>query len=165
MPAASAAVQASRGSRRRCMRLRRRDQPTVILVSVGFADLQEFVAALERDGDLARVRVPVDPHLEVTGIVQRVVRDRGPALLFENPTRGRMPLLMNAFGTQRRMARALGVSSLDEIGARIGELIKPELPKGIGGLKDALGKAAQLRTVPPRHVKTAPCQEVVLKGD
>ena len=66
---------------------------------VGFADLQEFVAALERDRDLTRVRVPVDPHLEVTGIVQRVLRDRGPALLFEKPSRGRMPLLMNAFGT------------------------------------------------------------------
>ncbi len=132
---------------------------------MAFADLQGFVAALERDGDLARVRAPVDPHLEVTGIVQRVLREQGPALLFENPTRGRMPLLMNAFGTPRRMARALGVAGLDDIGARIGELLKPELPKGIGGLKDALGKAAQLRTVPPRHVKTAPCQEVVIRGE
>src|SRR4051794_30323540 len=136
-----------------------------ILVGVGFADLQEFVAALERDRDLARVRTPVDPDLEVTGIVQRVVRAGGPALLFENPARGRMPLLMNAFGTQRRMARALGVSSLDEIGRRIAELIKPELPRGVGGLKDALGKVGQLRAVPPRRVKAAPCQEVVLRGD
>src|SRR3954469_15691769 len=165
MPAVSAAVQASRVSRRRCMRLRRRDWPTVILDGVGFADLQDFVAALERDGDLARVRVPVDPHLEVTGIVQRVLRERGPALLFENPTRGRMPLLMNAFGTPRRMARALGVDDLDEIGARIGELLKPELPRGIGGFKDALSKVGQLRAVPPRHVKAAPCQEIVLRGD
>src|SRR3954454_24216055 len=165
MPAVSAAVQASRGSRGRCMRLRRRDRPTVILVSVGFTDLQDFVAALERDGDLARVRVPVDPHLEVTGIVQRVVQDRGPALLFERPTRGQMPLLMNAFGTPRRMARALGVHDLDEIGARIGDLLKPELPRGMGGLKDALGKVGQLRAVPPRHVKAAPCQEIVLRGD
>jgi len=132
---------------------------------VGYADLQDFVAALERDGDLVRVTAPVDPHLEVSGIVQRVLRENGPALLFTNPTRGRMPLLMNAFGTHRRMAKALGVTDLDEIGHRIAELIKPEMPKGIGGLKDALGKAAQLRTVPPRHVKGAPCQEVVLHGD
>jgi 4-hydroxy-3-polyprenylbenzoate decarboxylase len=131
---------------------------------VAFSDLQDFVAALERDGDLSRVRVPVDPHLEVSGIVQRVLREQGPALLFERPTRGRMPLLMNAFGTSRRMARALGVDDLDEIGARIGELLRPELPRGVGGLKDALGKAAQLRTLPPRHVKAAPCQEVVRKG-
>jgi 4-hydroxy-3-polyprenylbenzoate decarboxylase len=132
---------------------------------VAFADLQDFVAALERDGDLRRVRVPVDPHLEVTGIVQRVLRDQGPALLFERPTRGRLPLLMNAFGTQRRMARALGVTDLDEIGQRIGELLKPELPRGIGGLKDALGKVGQLRTAPPRRVRSAPCQEVIVTGD
>jgi 4-hydroxy-3-polyprenylbenzoate decarboxylase len=132
---------------------------------VAFADLQEFLAALERDGDLTHVRVPVDPHLEVTGIVQRVLREQGPALLFERPTRGRLPLLMNAFGTQRRMARALGVDSLDEIGERIGELIKPELPKGVGGLKDALGKVSQLRSAPPRRVKAASCQEVIVRGD
>jgi 4-hydroxy-3-polyprenylbenzoate decarboxylase len=136
-----------------------------ILVRVAFSDLQDFVSALERDGDLARVTVPVDPHLEVTGIVQRVLREQGPALLFENPTRGRMPLLMNAFGTQRRMARALGVETLDEIGDRIAELLKPELPHGIGGLKDALGKVSQLRAAPPRRVKSAPCQEVIVRGD
>ena len=132
---------------------------------MAFVDLQDFVAALERDGDLTHVRVPVDPHLEVTGIVQRVLAEQGPALLFERPTRGRLPLLMNAFGTQRRMARALGVDSLDEIGERIGELIKPELPKGVGGLKDALGKVGQLRSAPPRKVKAASCQEVIVQGD
>jgi 4-hydroxy-3-polyprenylbenzoate decarboxylase len=132
---------------------------------VAFADLQDFLVALERDGDLTRVRVPVDPHLEVTGVVQRVLRDQGPALLFERPTRGRLPLLMNAFGTQRRMARALGVDSLDEIGERIAELVRPELPKGLGGLKDALGKVGQLRNAPPRRVKAASCQEIVVKGE
>jgi 4-hydroxy-3-polyprenylbenzoate decarboxylase len=132
---------------------------------VGYADLQDFLSALERDGDLARVTAPVDPHLEVTGIVQRVLREQGPALLFENPTRGRMPLAMNVFGTQRRMAKALGVESLDEVGRRIGELLRPELPRGVSGLRDALGKVAQLRAVPPRHVKAAPCQEIVVKGD
>jgi 4-hydroxy-3-polyprenylbenzoate decarboxylase len=132
---------------------------------VAHSDLQSFVASLERDGDLKRIRARVDPHLEVAGIVQRVLRERGPALLFENPARGRMPLLINAFGTRRRMANALGVDDLDEIGARIAELLKPDLPRGISGLRDALGKAGQLRTVPPRRVRTAPCQEVVLRGD
>jgi 4-hydroxy-3-polyprenylbenzoate decarboxylase len=132
---------------------------------VAFSDLQDFLLALDRDGDLARIKAPVDPHLEVTGIVQRVLRERGPALLFENPTRGRMPLLMNAFGTPRRMALALGVDDLDEIGDRIADLLKPELPRGVGGLRDALGKVSQLRAVPPRRVKSAPCQEVVITGD
>jgi 4-hydroxy-3-polyprenylbenzoate decarboxylase len=132
---------------------------------VAYADLQGFLRALERDGDLARVTAPVDPRLEVTGIVQRVLREGGPALLFENPTRGRMPLAINVFGTTRRMAKALGVDDLDEIGNRIGELLKPELPRGVGGLRDALGKAAQLRSLPPRRVAAAPCQEIVVKGD
>ena len=107
---------------------------------MAFSDLQSFISALEASGELVRVTAPVDPHLEVTGIVQRVVREHGPALLFENPTRGKYPLLINAFGTDRRMAMALGVENFDEIGARIGELLKPELPKGLGGLKDALLK-------------------------
>ncbi len=133
---------------------------------VAFADLQEFLTALDRDGDLARVTTPVDPHLEVGGIVARVLREHGPALLFERPTRGRMPLAINVFGTQRRMARALGVTRLDEIGERIGELLKPELPHGVGGLRDALGKLAQLRAAPPRRIRAAaPCQEVVVRGD
>jgi 4-hydroxy-3-polyprenylbenzoate decarboxylase len=132
---------------------------------VAHSDLQSFVSSLERDGELKRIRARVDPHLEVTGIVQRVLGENGPALLFENPARGRMPLLINAFGTPRRMANALGVGHLDEIGDRIAELLKPDLPRGIGGLRDALTKAGQLRTVPPRRVRTAPCQEVVLRGD
>ena len=131
---------------------------------MAYSDLQGFLADLERDGDLTRVRARVDPHLEVTAIVQRVVREHGPALLFENPTRGRMPLAVNVFGTQRRMAKALGVSSLDDIGARIADLVKPELPHGMSGLRDALGKVGQLRAAPPRRVRSAPCQEVVLRG-
>ena len=131
---------------------------------MGYADLQDFLTALERDGDLARVSAPVDPHLEVAGIVARVLREQGPALLFEHPTRGRLPLAINVFGTERRMAKALGVQRLDEIGERIGALLKPELPHGVSGLRDALSKVAQLRAVPPRHVKVAPCQEVVTRG-
>lgn len=132
---------------------------------MAYTDLADFVRALERSGELIRIKAPVDPHLEVAGIVQRVVRERGPALLFENPVSGQMPLLMNLFGTNSRMCQALGVSSLDEIGDRIAGLLKPEVPQGFSGLRDALGKAAQLRNVPPRHGKRAHCQEVVRKGD
>jgi 4-hydroxy-3-polyprenylbenzoate decarboxylase len=131
---------------------------------VAYDDLRDFLARLERDGELRRVAVPVDPHLEVAEIVQRVVRAGGPALLFEKPTSGSMPLAINLFGTERRMATALGVSRLDEIGDRIGALLRPELPVGLGGLREALGKVAQLRAVPPRRVRTAPCQDVVLRG-
>ncbi len=130
-----------------------------------YADLRDFLRDLERDGDLRRVRVPVDPYLEVTEIVTRVVREQGPALLFERPTSGDMPLAINVFGTQRRMAKALGVADLDEIGRRVRELLTPEVPHGISGLREALGKLGSLRDVPPKKVRTAPCQDVVLTGD
>ena len=131
---------------------------------MAFPDLQAFLSALDADGDLARVKAGVDPHLEVTAIVERVIRERGPALLFENPSRGRVPLAINLFGTERRMARALGVSRLDDIGERIAALLKPELPAGVGGLRDALAKVATLRAVPPRRVRTAPVHDIVLRG-
>jgi 4-hydroxy-3-polyprenylbenzoate decarboxylase len=131
---------------------------------VAYDDLRDFLARLDKDGELRRVSAPVDPHLEVTEIVQRVLRQQGPALLFERPTRGRMPLAINVFGTEKRMAAALGVDHLDEIGARIADLLKPELPVGLGGLRDALGKAAQLRAVPPKRTRSAPCQQIVHRG-
>jgi 4-hydroxy-3-polyprenylbenzoate decarboxylase len=129
-----------------------------------YDDLRDFLAAVEKDGDLARVPVRVDPHLEVAEIVTRVVRAGGPALLFSDVGGKDMPLAINVFGTERRMAKALGVERLDEIGHRIRDLLKPELPIGFGGLREALGKLASLRGVPPRKVRTAPCQDVVLDG-
>src|SRR3954447_6141213 len=88
-------------------------------------DLQSFLAALESAGELRRVTVPVDPTLEISEVVTRTVRADGPALLFEHPTRGDMPVAINLYGTEKRMAMALGVESLDEIGDRIGSLLKP----------------------------------------
>lgn len=130
-----------------------------------YADLNEFLSALQRAGELHRVSAPVDPHLEISEIVTRTVRAGGPALVFDRPTRGDMPVAINLFGTERRMAMALGVSHLDEVGERIGALVKPELPVGWAGIRDGIGKLLQLKAVPPKHVKTAPCQEVVYKGD
>ncbi|MDX6227113.1 MAG: 4-hydroxy-3-polyprenylbenzoate decarboxylase, partial [Frankiales bacterium] len=85
---------------------------------MAYDDLRDFLRTLEKDGDLRRVKAKVDPYLEVTEIVTRVVRDQGPALVFDNVLGSSMPLAINAFGTERRMARALGVESLDEIGER-----------------------------------------------
>lgn len=129
-----------------------------------FTSLTDFLSALEREGELRRIAVPVDPTLEISEIVTRTVRARGPALLFERPTRGTMPVVANVFGTERRMAMALGVDSLDEIGDRIGELVKPELPMGWVGIREGLGKVLSLKSLPPKRVRNAPCQELVLKG-
>jgi len=132
---------------------------------MAYEDLRSFLKTLEREGELRRIKVQVDPHLEVGEITDRVQKAHGPALLFENVKGTDLPLAMNVFGTQRRLCLALGIKSLDEIGERIGELLKPELPHGLSGFKDALGKVAQLRSVPPKHVKSAPCQQIVLTDD
>jgi len=126
-----------------------------------YPDLTDFLAALERAGELRRVSVPVDPTLEISEIVTRPARADRPALPFEKPTRGEMPVAINLFGTHRRMAMALGVEDVNEIGARIGELIRPELPVGWSGIREGLGKLMQLKSVRPKKVRSAPCQEVV----
>lgn len=132
---------------------------------MAYEDLRSFLKALERAGELRRIKARVDPYLEVAEITDRVQKAKGPALVFENVEGSAMPLAMNVFGTERRLCLALGLESLDEIGERIAGLLKPELPQGFSGFRDALGKVAQLRTVPPKHVKGAPCQQVVLTGE
>ncbi|HAM24221.1 MAG TPA: menaquinone biosynthesis decarboxylase [Actinobacteria bacterium] len=127
-------------------------------------DLPSFLADLERSGDLRRIAASVDPDREVAEIVSRVVASGGPALLFEAVNGSSIPLAINVFGTRERMARALGVHDLDQIGARIAELLVPELPQGVGGLKEALGKVLQLRSAPPKQVSRAAVQHTVLKG-
>ncbi|HVB26406.1 MAG TPA: UbiD family decarboxylase, partial [Mycobacteriales bacterium] len=131
---------------------------------MAFDDLREFLALLDKEGELARVAAPVDPYLEVAEIVNRVQREAGPGLLFERPTGSDIPIAINLFGTERRMALALGVDSLEEHASRIAALLAPEIPVGFGGIREALGKLADLRTLPPKAVRGAPCQQVVLSG-
>ncbi len=108
-----------------------------LVVMAAYTDLKDFLAALEKSGDLRRISAPVDPTLEISEIVTRTVRAHGPALLFQRPTRGDMPIAINLFGTPERTAMALGVETLDEIGERIGNMLKPELPVGWSGIRDA----------------------------
>jgi len=69
-----------------------------------FMDLREFIAELEKRGDLVRIAVEVDPNLEMTEIADRTLRGGGPALLFENPKGFDVPVLANLFGTPKRVA-------------------------------------------------------------
>jgi len=128
-------------------------------------DLKDFLTQLEQQGQLVRIRTEVDPRLEVTEIVSRVLQRKGPALLFENVKGASMPLTINVFGTEQRMCQALRVDRLDEIGARIASLLQPTMPKGLLGIKELVGKLASLRDVPPKKVHSALCQEVVHQGD
>src|SRR5947208_16314814 len=94
-------------------------------------DLREWIRLLEREGELVRVGAEVDPYLEVTEIVDRTVRSGGPALLFENPKGSSHSLLINQFGTERRMCLALGVDHLDDAGAKLESIIAMQPPQGL----------------------------------
>src|SRR5881397_3862499 len=107
---------------------------------MAYDDLRSLLRALEREGDLKRIKAEVDPYLEVGEIVDRVQKAKGPALLFENVKGSAMPLAMNVYGTDRRLLKALGLASYDEIGDRLSGLLKPELPHGFTGVREAFGK-------------------------
>lgn len=125
-------------------------------------DLRQFIAALKQAGELVEVDTEVDPELEVSEITDRVSKAAGPALLFKNPKGSHMPILINQFGSKRRMEMALGGQELDEIGGQLGQVLQMQVPQGIVAKVKALGKLKNLADSAPRIVKTGPCQEVVM---
>jgi 4-hydroxy-3-polyprenylbenzoate decarboxylase len=128
-------------------------------------DLREWIALLEREGELVRVGVEVDPRLEVTEIVDRTVRSGGPALLFERPKGSSIPLLINQFGTERRMCLAFGVERLDDVGESLGEILEMQPPEGLAAKVRGLKTLKSIADSRPRVVKRGASQEVVLQGD
>jgi 4-hydroxy-3-polyprenylbenzoate decarboxylase len=125
-------------------------------------DLRDWVKALEKAGELRRVTAQVDPKLEITEIADRVSKAGGPALLFTDVAGSRLPVLINQFGTDRRMCMALGTESLDALGARIETLMDLQPPQGVVAKMKALGKLRELASFSSKMVKDAPCQEVWL---
>ncbi len=137
---------------------------------MAFRDLRDFIQALEEQNELVRVKLPVSPNLEITEIVDRVCKGkakRNVALLFEKVSGSEMPVLINAFGSAKRMALALGVQNLDELGHNLGKLIDPRLPNSlpeiIGRGKDFL-KVLRSIGLGPKKVRRAPVQQVVLSA-
>jgi 4-hydroxy-3-polyprenylbenzoate decarboxylase len=128
-------------------------------------DLRDWIALLEREGELVRVSAEVDPKLEVTEIVDRTVRAGGPALLFENPKGAQHPLLINQFGTERRMCLAFGVESLDDIAAKLGDILEMQPPDGLAAKVRGLKTLKSIADSRPKVVKRGASQEVVLRGD
>src|SRR6476661_5334805 len=127
-------------------------------------DLRDWIALLEREGELVRVSAEVDPHLEITEIVDRVVKAGGPALLFENP-KSSHPLLINQFGSERRMCLAFDADSLDDVGRRLGDVLEMQPPQGIAEKVRGLKKLKSIADSQPKSVRSGPVQEVVLTGD
>ena len=153
---------------------------------MSYGNLQEFVSALESAGELHRISASVSPMLEVTEIVDRVSKSPaarlsahakafdphhhalgGKALLFENIEGAKFPLLINAFGSYRRMEMALGCEDggFEALAARVEALVKPEPPTGlVQKMKKGL-ELAKIASFAPKVVKSGACQEVVKTGD
>jgi len=135
-----------------------------------YTDLRDFIFQLERLGQLKRISVEVDPHLEMTEICDRVLRAGGPAILFERPKGHSVPVLANLFGTSQRVALGMGVSgddwqgALREVGKLLSFLKEPEPPKGLKDAWDKLPIFKQVLNMSPKVVSSAPCQQVVKEG-
>ncbi len=128
-------------------------------------DLREWIALLEREGELRRIAAEVDPDLEVTEITDRVVKAGGPALLFENVKGSEHPLLINQFGSERRMCLAFGAPSLDAVGERLQAIVELQPPQGLVEKVKGLAKLKSIADSVPRSVRSGPVQEVVFEGD
>ncbi len=133
-----------------------------------YKDLREFIKMLEQTGELKRIKVEVDPYLEMTEICDRTLRQQGPALLFENPKGYSMPVLGNLFGTPKRVALAMGqqdVAALRDVGKLLAFLKEPDPPKGWKDLWDKAPLFKQALNLAPKEVSKPSCQEVVLEGE
>ncbi len=129
------------------------------------ADLRGWIALLEREGELVRVPAQVDPDLEITEINDRVVKSGGPALLFENVKGSRLPLLINQFGTERRMAMAFDAPTLDDVGRKLGDVLEMQPPEGLVAKVRGLQKLKSIADSRPKTVRGGPAHDIVLTGD
>jgi 4-hydroxy-3-polyprenylbenzoate decarboxylase len=131
---------------------------------VPIEDTSEFVLALENAGELKRVKVQVDSELEVAEILRRVMYSNGPAVLFENVKGFEMPILGNAFGSIRRLQIGLGMENFEEIGQRIVEMTKMDIPSGILGKLKKLPELSKMGDIFPKLEGDGPVTEVIEKS-
>ncbi|MGH8663458.1 MAG: UbiD family decarboxylase, partial [Burkholderiales bacterium] len=135
---------------------------------MAYRDLRDFLSQLEARAELRRVRAEIDPNLEMTELCDRVLKKRGPALLFERVKGHAMPVLGNLFGTPERVALAMGrntLTELRELGELLAQLREPEPPKGLRDAWEKLPLVRQILAMAPKRIARAPCHEVVLEGD
>jgi 4-hydroxy-3-polyprenylbenzoate decarboxylase len=132
-----------------------------------YRDLRDFMAQLEKLGELQKLAEPVSPRLEMTAIGDKLLRAGGPAVLCTQPVGYKIPCLINLFGTPRRVALGMGaetLADLRDVGRLLAGLKEPEPPKGLkdAGKLLAMGKA--LWDMKPSVQRSAPCQDVVFEG-
>ncbi|MBI4746399.1 MAG: UbiD family decarboxylase, partial [Deltaproteobacteria bacterium] len=134
---------------------------------MSFHDLREFISFLEKRNLLVRIKAEVDPKLEVTEILNRLLAKKGPAVIFENVKGSNIPIVANLFGTVERAAMALDTTpdGLTEIGEFLASVKQPKPPKGIVDAIKKLPFYKHLLSLTPKTVRHGECQEAVLEGD
>jgi len=133
-----------------------------------YNDLRDFITQLENKGLLKRISVEVDPYLEITEICDRTLKQKGPALLFENVKNSTVPVLANLFGTAERVAMGMGeesIESLREVGKLLAFLKEPDPPKGLKDAWDKMPIFKQVLNMAAKEIKKAPCQEIVIEKE
>ena len=135
---------------------------------IHYNSLRDFLARLESEGELIRIKEKVSPILEITEITDRICKsgNGGKAILFENTDDSGIPVLINAFGSKKRIAMALGVDNVEDIANDIQELIELKPPQNLIEKLKFLPRLFEISHYPPKLISgKAPCHEVVLTDD
>ncbi len=127
-----------------------------------FENLQEYIEALRKRGELLVIKDEIDPVYEMGYIADRLVKSGGSAVLFKKPKGSTIPVAMNLFGTKERTEFALGVNSLDELGERVRELVNAEIPYNFWDKLKNIVKLKEFSKFIPKITKDAPCQELII---
>lgn len=130
---------------------------------MGYKGIRDYIRILDENNELIKIQTEVDPVLEITEIADRVVKNNGPALFFENVKGSEYPVLINAFGSYKRMELALEVESLDRIAEKIAGYLETSVPETFFDKLKVLPLLKEASGFFPIKVKSAPCQEVVKK--
>jgi 4-hydroxy-3-polyprenylbenzoate decarboxylase len=128
---------------------------------MAYNDLRDFIRKLEKERELKRISIEVDPVLEIAEFADRAVKSGGPALLFERPKGYKTPVLINSYASFRRMELALEVESVEEVARRISEYLEMRMPEGLIGKLKMLPKLAEMGAFFPKIVAKGACQEVI----
>ncbi|HIL24740.1 MAG TPA: menaquinone biosynthesis decarboxylase, partial [Verrucomicrobia bacterium] len=134
---------------------------------MAFDSFRDFINKLETEGELRRISAPVATELEITELADREMKKPGggQALMFEQPTvNGKpspIPLAINTYGSEKRMAMVLGHDTVEDAAAELNKIVKAKPPTSLGETFKLLGTALDLRHAKPKKVSSGPCKEVV----
>ncbi len=134
---------------------------------MAYRDLRDFIKDLEKEGEILRIKDKVSPVLEITEVADNVMKlpDGGKALIFENVEGSDIPVMINAFGSEKRMKMALGVDRFEDIGWKLYRILKPEVPNTFLDKLKRIPELKKLNDALPKVVKTGRVKEVIKKGE